>query len=153
MFNPSRDEARRFFFDTWRKHQANDTLTDLERMTLAIILLHPEYHPVLDAPARYLEREWLPEDPRLTTPKNGMHWFWDPAHVKPSFGDEMQQRVFVTQQQDIGTMLTQQNIAQHLQQQTAALAQAQREDAAVREHIKKKLQSLNVWQHISADIH
>ncbi len=62
MFNPSRDEARRFFFDTWRKHQANDTLTDLERMTLAIILLHPEYHPVLDAPARYLEREWLPED-------------------------------------------------------------------------------------------
>jgi|GEM_PF-3930964 len=100
-----------------------------------------------------MTREWLPEDPRLTTPKNGMHWFWDPAHVKPSFGDEMQQRVFVTQQQDIGTMLTQQNIAQHLQQQTAALAQAQQEDAAVREHIKKKLQSLNVWQHISADIH
>jgi hypothetical protein len=84
-----------------------------------------------------MTREWLPEDPRLTTPKNGMHWFWDPAHVKPSFGDEMQQRVFVTQQQDIGTMLTQQNIAQHLQQQTAALAQAQREDAAVREHIKR----------------
>ena len=62
MFNPSRDEARRFFFDTWRKHKASETLTDLERMTLAIMLLHPEYQAILDAPERYLEREWLPED-------------------------------------------------------------------------------------------
>lgn len=62
MFNPSRDEVRRFFFDAWRKHKAGETLTDLERMTLAIMLLHPEYHAILDAPERYLEREWLPED-------------------------------------------------------------------------------------------
>ena len=62
MYHPSRDEVRRFFFDAWRKHKAGETLTDLERMTLAIMLLHPEYHAILDAPERYLEREWLPED-------------------------------------------------------------------------------------------
>ena len=100
-----------------------------------------------------LTREWLPEDPRLSAPKNGMHWFWDPAHVKPAFGDEIQQRVFVSGQQDIGTILSNSNIAQHLQQQTAALEQAKQEDAAVRAHIEKKLRSLNVWQHIPANTH
>ena len=100
--------------------------------------LPPEFSGRADDYIDTLTREWLPEDPRLTAPKNGMHWFWDPAHVKPSFGDEMQQRVFVTQQQDIGTMLTQQNIAQHLQQQTAALTQAKQEDAAVREQLGRE---------------
>lgn len=100
-----------------------------------------------------MTREWLPEDPRLTTPKNGMHWFWDPAHAKPAFGDEIQQRVFISGKQDIGALLTSNTIEQHLQQQTAALAQAQQEDTAIREHIKQKLQSLNVWQHISPAHH
>lgn len=61
MFNPSRDEARRFFFDTWTKHKQGEVLTDLEKMTLAILFEHPEYHAVLDAPERYLEQDWLPE--------------------------------------------------------------------------------------------
>jgi hypothetical protein len=100
-----------------------------------------------------MTREWLPEDPRLTAPKNGMHWFWDPAHARPAFGDEIQQRVFISKQQDIGTVLTQRNIEQHLQQQTAALAQAKQEDATIREHIKQKLQSLHVWQHIPPVAH
>lgn len=100
-----------------------------------------------------ITREWLPNDPRLASPKNGMHWFWDPAHVQPSFGDEIQQRIFITHQQDIGTTLTTATIEQHLQEQTRLLAQAQQEDADIREHIKQKLQSLNVWQHIPANHH
>ena len=62
MFNPSRQDARRFFFDTWSKHKAGQVLTDLERITLAILLEHPEYHPIVDNPERYLEAEWAPED-------------------------------------------------------------------------------------------
>lgn len=30
MFNPSRDEVRRFFIETWRKQRAGEILTPLE---------------------------------------------------------------------------------------------------------------------------
>jgi hypothetical protein len=45
MFSPSRDQARRFLFDAWKKHKEHAPLTDLEKMALAVMLLHPEYHP------------------------------------------------------------------------------------------------------------
>lgn len=61
MFNPSRQDARRFFFDTWSRHKRNETLTDLEKITLAILLEHPEYHVIVDQPERYLEQEWTPD--------------------------------------------------------------------------------------------
>lgn len=62
MFNPSRDEARRHFFDTWRKYRAGETLSDLEQVTLRVISLHPEYHALLDNPERHLDQDYLPED-------------------------------------------------------------------------------------------
>jgi hypothetical protein len=62
MFSPSRDQARRFLFDTWRKQCDGVPLTDLERMALAVMLLHPEYHAQLDHPDKYLERDYLPEN-------------------------------------------------------------------------------------------
>jgi len=61
MFNPTRDQAREFLFDVWAKHRAGAALTPLESMTLAIVLEHPEYHPMLDDRERYLERDWRPE--------------------------------------------------------------------------------------------
>lgn len=61
MFSPSRDQARRFLFDTWRKQREGAPLTDLERLALGVMLLHPEYHVQLDAPEKYLERDYLPE--------------------------------------------------------------------------------------------
>ncbi len=61
MFSPSRDEARRFFFDTWAKHRRGEALTGMENLALEIIGLHPEYHALLDAPERHLERDYLPE--------------------------------------------------------------------------------------------
>lgn len=60
MFNPSRDEARRFFFDTWAGYRAGRVLTALEQTALQVILLHPEYHPLLDAPERNLDRDYAP---------------------------------------------------------------------------------------------
>jgi len=61
MFNPSREQVRQFFFDAWRKYREHETLTGLEQLALSVILLHPEYHPVLEAPARYQERDYRPE--------------------------------------------------------------------------------------------
>ena len=61
MFNPSRDQARQFFFDTWRKYRNQEALEGLESVALAVILLHPEYHPLLDQPGRYQDREYRPE--------------------------------------------------------------------------------------------
>ncbi|HWN30987.1 MAG TPA: DUF1841 family protein [Burkholderiales bacterium] len=61
MFNPSRDEARLFFFDAWKKYQEHQPLTDLQNLALEIITLHPEYHKILDEPERFLERDYLPE--------------------------------------------------------------------------------------------
>lgn len=61
MFNPSRDEARRFFFDTWAKHRRGEALAGMELLALEIIGLHPEYHALLDAPERHLGRDFVPE--------------------------------------------------------------------------------------------
>lgn len=61
MFNPSRDQAREFFFELWAKHLAGRPLTPLESMALAIVLEHPEYHPVLGDPERFRDRTWTPE--------------------------------------------------------------------------------------------
>lgn len=61
LFNPSRDEVRRFFFDAWQKFRATESLTALEGLALQVMQLHPEYHAVLDAPERFLEQEYFPE--------------------------------------------------------------------------------------------
>jgi len=61
MFDPSRDQARSFFFETWRKYRAGTPLAGLEAVALDLILLHPEYHRVLDDPEKYLAQEYFPE--------------------------------------------------------------------------------------------
>ena len=61
MFNPSRDQARQFLFDTWAKQKQSAPLTDLEKIALAVLTRHPEYHRIVDAPERYLDQDYLPE--------------------------------------------------------------------------------------------
>jgi uncharacterized protein DUF1841 len=61
MFEPSRDQVRQFFFDAWRKYRGHEVLSALENVAVSVILLHPEYHPVLDHPERYRDREYRPE--------------------------------------------------------------------------------------------
>ncbi|WP_230370304.1 DUF1841 family protein [Paludibacterium denitrificans] len=61
LFSPSRQDARRFFFETRSKHKQQQPLTDPENIVLSILIAHPEYHAMLDAPESYLEREWTPE--------------------------------------------------------------------------------------------
>ncbi len=61
LFNPSRDQVRRFFFDTWTKYKQQQPLTDLEAIATQVIEMHPEYHAVLDKPEHYLEQAYFPE--------------------------------------------------------------------------------------------
>lgn len=61
MFNPTRDQAREFLFDLWARHREGAALTPLERMALAIVLEHPEYHAILEDRERYADRDWKPE--------------------------------------------------------------------------------------------
>jgi len=43
MFNPSKDEVRRFFCETWKKSVSGAVLTPLEAIACDWIRLHPEY--------------------------------------------------------------------------------------------------------------
>ena len=47
MFTPTKEEVRRFFCETWRKHRESQVLTPLETTALDWIIEHPEYHEVL----------------------------------------------------------------------------------------------------------
>lgn len=44
MFAPSQEQVRRFFCETWAKHQAAQPLTPLEAQAADWIAEHPEYH-------------------------------------------------------------------------------------------------------------
>jgi hypothetical protein len=61
MFAPSRGQVRQFFFDTWGKYRAGTALQGLETLALQVILLHPEYHAVLEAPERTAEKNYTPD--------------------------------------------------------------------------------------------
>jgi uncharacterized protein DUF1841 len=61
MFTPTRDEARRFLTEAWRKFRAGQPLSALEQRVVEIVSLHPEYHELLEHAERHLMREWNPE--------------------------------------------------------------------------------------------
>ncbi|MEO0317739.1 MAG: hypothetical protein RL404_1416 [Pseudomonadota bacterium] len=50
MFNPTKDEVRRFFCETWRKTRSHEVLTPLEAIARDWMLQHPEYHHDLADP-------------------------------------------------------------------------------------------------------
>lgn len=65
MFNPTRDQARDFLFEAWRKFRAAEPISAMETMAVEVISLHPEYHPMFDDRDRYMEnfrgRDYPPE--------------------------------------------------------------------------------------------
>ncbi len=61
MFDPTRDQVRDFFFDTWKKYRAGQPLAGLEGLGLEIILLHPEFHEVLGAADRNRAKDYAGE--------------------------------------------------------------------------------------------
>ncbi len=56
MFQPTREQARDFWFDAWRKYRAQEPLSALEAMAVEIVGQHPEYQDMLASREAYLER-------------------------------------------------------------------------------------------------
>lgn len=61
MFNPSRDEVREMFFGAWHKYREGVPLSGIEGLALEVILAHPEYQAVLEAPERSRGRDYTDE--------------------------------------------------------------------------------------------
>ena len=62
VFAPTRNEARRFLVEAWRKHRAGEPLPGLQATAARLIALHPEYHALLEAPETDIERDYRPEE-------------------------------------------------------------------------------------------
>ena len=61
MFNPSREQVRRFFCEAWRKHRARLILEGAEVTAADLIAEHPEYHALLENPEAAVDQEFTPE--------------------------------------------------------------------------------------------
>jgi hypothetical protein len=62
MFNPSREQARRFFCESWRKYRQRLILEGAEATAAGLIAEHPEYHALLENPQAAIEQEFTPEN-------------------------------------------------------------------------------------------
>jgi hypothetical protein len=65
MFSSDRQQLRKIFFDTWRKHQQHSPLAALDAQLLEIILLHPEYHEILNDPENFAAHDFAEANPFL----------------------------------------------------------------------------------------
>ena len=65
MFNPSRDEVRRFFCATWKKQHEGLPLTGAEIPAAEIITRHPEYHALLANADAATQSEWSGENGQM----------------------------------------------------------------------------------------
>lgn len=61
MFEPSRDQVRDFFFESWRKHREGLPLVGLEALGVDLVLLHPEYHDFLGDPEKNKAKDFSGE--------------------------------------------------------------------------------------------
>jgi len=62
IFNPSRDDARNFLFDSWRKRREGTLLTPLEDLVSQLISRHPEYHALLENPQQFKHKDYAPAE-------------------------------------------------------------------------------------------
>lgn len=65
MFNPSREQVRRFFCESWRKHRERLVLEGAEATAADLIEQHPEYHALLENPDAAIEQEFTPENGQM----------------------------------------------------------------------------------------
>ena len=65
MFNPSREQVRQFFCESWRKHRERLILEGAEAVAADLIAEHPEYHTLLENPQAAIEQEFTPENGQM----------------------------------------------------------------------------------------
>lgn len=61
IFNPTREEVRRFFCDAWKKKTEGHILDPMETLAGDWMEQHPEYHELLINPENALEQDYTPE--------------------------------------------------------------------------------------------
>lgn len=61
MFNPTREQVRRFFCEAWRKHRERLPLDGAEVTAADLIAEHPEYHALLAQAEDAVDKEFTPE--------------------------------------------------------------------------------------------
>jgi len=64
MFNPSKDDVRRFFCDAWAKAQRHELLSPIETIAVDWVNEHPEYHADLANLDEALARDYAVDEGR-----------------------------------------------------------------------------------------
>lgn len=54
-------DTRRMFFVSWLKYRQKQPLQPIEKQLVAVIIDHPEYHSLLESPAKMAEPNYSPE--------------------------------------------------------------------------------------------
>lgn len=57
----SRDQLRKVYVDAWRKHRENLPMEPVEAQVADVVVLHPEYHPILEGTQAPLQQDYSPE--------------------------------------------------------------------------------------------
>ena len=65
MFNPTREQDRRFFCDAWRKHKERLPLQPSEVVAAELVAAHPEYHALMGDVDTAIEQEFTPEGGKM----------------------------------------------------------------------------------------
>ena len=65
LFDPSREQVRQFFCESWRKHRERLILEGAEATASDLIAEHPEYHALLEKPEAAIEQEFTPESGQM----------------------------------------------------------------------------------------
>lgn len=61
MFNPSRDDVRRFFCEAWSLREGADGVTPMQAIAIDWIRRHPEYHALIEDVDAALAAEFPPD--------------------------------------------------------------------------------------------
>ena len=61
LYGKDRGSMRQVFFNTWEKYKQSQPLQGIDSLLIDTILLHPEYHAILDDPDTHLDRDYPPE--------------------------------------------------------------------------------------------
>ena len=61
MFGQDRNQLRQMFFSSWNKYQNKLLMQPLESVIADVILIHPEYHKLLEDKEVELDRDYTPE--------------------------------------------------------------------------------------------
>jgi len=62
MFGQDRDQLRDMYYLVWDKYKTQQTLEPLEKVLLQAMLLHPEYHAVLDHRDKNIDKNFSPKN-------------------------------------------------------------------------------------------